>query len=67
MSGPYIDLGPGGGMSDEDQTKLDSLLDVESGLSDREIEFLDSIDKKRDRPLTEKQANWLDSIYERLC
>ena len=45
---------------------LDEVLEVEEGLSGREIDFLDSLDNGwRGRDLTEKQAEWLNKIWER--
>lgn len=67
MSSSFVNLGDDNGMSSEHQNMLDQLLDVESGLSDREVEFIDSLDKKRQYPLSQKQAAWLEAIYERMC
>ncbi len=52
---------------------LDDLLDVEDGLSEWEVKFVDDIDKRRqadsDRPrmLTPKQAAKLQEIWEKHC
>lgn len=46
---------------------LDELLERESGLSAWELDFICDLDKRRDRPLTERQADKLLQIWERLC
>jgi len=46
---------------------LDDLLKCEGGLSAREIEFLDDMDGKRNLVWSDKQIEWLDIIYERVC
>lgn len=51
----------------EDQAKLlDDLLECEdAGFTGWEIDFLDSLDKQRDRPLTDKQAAVLERISKK--
>lgn len=52
-------------MDGEYQEMLDDLMQVESGLSAWEIDFLESIDGAE--RLTEKQALKLCQIHDRLC
>lgn len=48
--------------------KIQELFDLEDGLSEWEIDFLENIFSNwRDRDLTEKQEQTLEKIYERLC
>jgi len=49
---------------------VDELLEVESGLSDKDIEFLESLDKQRGGAftlawITEAQAVWVRDLEER--
>jgi hypothetical protein len=46
---------------------LDDLLRCECGLSGRELDFIEDMDGKRNLTWTEKQIDWLDIIYERVC
>ena len=46
---------------------LDDLLKVEGGLSGREMDFIENMDRKRNLTWSEKQINWLDRIYARVC
>jgi hypothetical protein len=46
---------------------LDDLLQCESGMSGRELDFIEDMDTKRHLHWTEKQIDWLDGIYERIC
>jgi len=46
---------------------LDDLLQVEGGLSAKELDFIEDMDGKRNLHWTEKQIAWLDRIYERVC
>ncbi len=46
---------------------LDDLLSCEGGLSGKEIDFLDDMNSKRNLEWSEKQIEWLDIIYERVC
>ena len=46
---------------------LDDLLRCEGGLSGSEIDFIEDMDGKRNLMWTEKQIDWLDRIYERVC
>jgi hypothetical protein len=45
---------------------LDELLALDSGLSDWEVNFIESV-SHRDDNLTEKQINIIYEIYERHC
>lgn len=47
------------------RSMIKELLQVESGLSDWDIEFLDNV-HKRDFPLTDKQGAMIEKIYRRL-
>lgn len=46
---------------------LDDLLECESGLSAREVEFIEDMDGIRERYWSQKQIDWLDKIYSRVC
>jgi len=46
---------------------LDDLLMVEGGLSGKELDFIEDMDKKRNINWTEKQVDWLDKIFQRVC
>ena len=53
-------------MTEQQEKLLDELLEQESGLSGKEMDFLGDLDTKwRERELTEKQAEWLEAIGER--
>lgn len=54
-------------MTDDQLRKLDELLDVEDGLSPREVEFIESLNHQRGRDLTARQEKWLDDIFGRVC
>jgi hypothetical protein len=54
-------------MTQKQEEELDALLDVETGLSGGAIDFLDSLDNDRTLELTEKQADWLDDLYDKHC
>jgi len=53
------------GLSPAHRQRCEELFELESGLADREIEFIEDI-YRRNWPLTDKQARWLDAICERL-
>lgn len=46
------------------RSMLEELFDVESGLSNKEIDFLDSINEW-DGQFTVPQAEWLQKIYDK--
>ncbi len=52
---------------DQAMDVLDDLLQCDRGLSCREMEFIEDMDKKRDLEWTEKQIDWLDQIYTKVC
>jgi len=53
-------------MNTIEHNQLDDLLDVESGLTDWELKFIEDLDSRwRDRELSDKQAATLEKIYER--
>jgi hypothetical protein len=57
-------------MTEEQEEQLDALLEVESGLRDHELDFIENLDhnlRERLITLTDKQAGWLQSLYERFC
>ncbi len=54
-------------MSDDDLRMLDELLDVEDGLTAWEMDFIESLNGRRGRELTESQADKLHQIFERVC
>jgi len=45
---------------------LDELLEVEEGLSNREIDFLDSLNNEWRGRMSGKQADWLEKIWNRI-
>jgi hypothetical protein len=47
------------------RSMLGELLDVESGLSDKEIDFLDSLNNWQG-DFTQRQVDWLQKIYWRV-
>jgi len=47
------------------RSMLKELLNTESGLSDNEIDFLDSLNQWNG-DFTEKQTKWLEKIYQRI-
>lgn len=53
-------------MNDDEKVFLDDLLEAESGLTPWEIDFIESLDKQRERSLTSKQAACLATIVERV-
>jgi hypothetical protein len=54
-------------MTPKEQSMLEELLDKESGLSGTEIDFLDDLSGDTGRSLSQKQADWLELIYNRVC
>lgn len=53
-------------MNEDEQKLLDDLLDAESGLHGREIDFIDSLDRSRNIELSVKQEAWLRRIADRV-
>lgn len=54
-------------MTEQQERLLDDLLATDSGLSGREIDFLDDLDQRwRNRDLSEPQNDWLQRIGERV-
>ena len=54
-------------MIPESQSILDGLLSHESErMTDREIEFIEDLNKKRDRSLSPRQKEWLDRIWRKV-
>ena len=50
-------------VTDDEEQLLDDLIDLESGLSPWEIDFVENLDRHwRDRDLTEKQSDTLRDI-----
>ena len=49
--------------------ELDDLLALESGLTDWEVGFIDSIDLRRDldRPMSTKQIAMVRQVWDRRC
>jgi len=48
-----------------EESMLDDLLNVESGLTGKDMDFIESLDKQRDQILSGKQINWLEDLTER--
>jgi len=54
-------------MTEQDyRDMLDEVCDAESGLSSREIEFIQSL-TEWDGAFTDPQKDWLQKIYDRVC
>jgi len=56
-------------LDDRQRDQLDALLDLSSEefqLQDREISFIDEMDKRRDHRFVESQLNRLDRIYRKV-
>lgn len=53
-------------MTEHEAYMLNALLELEDGLTDWEVEFIESL-SNQNRPLSQKQHDKLESIYERLC
>lgn len=47
-------------------TTVDQLLGVEEGLTTREIEFIENLDRNRVWVLSDKQEAWLNRIADRV-
>jgi len=56
-------------MDEQERAKdvLDELLQCESGMSGRELDFIEDMDKKHKFTWSEKQIAWLDKVYTRVC
>lgn len=53
-------------MTEQEISKLEDLLDLDEGLSGKELDFICNLDESwRDRELSEKQSDWLSSIWSR--
>lgn len=46
--------------------KLDEILAADAGMTDGELKFIESVNKQRQRALSQKQAKWLDDIWNKL-
>ncbi len=54
-------------MTSEQEKLLDELLEKDSGLTGWEMDFIDDMDQKfRERPLSEKQADALLRVWEKV-
>lgn len=53
-------------MTKDQESTLNDLLAAESGLTGWEMDFIDSLDLLRDRNLTEKQAEKLAAIAQKI-
>lgn len=51
-------------MTEEQESILDDLLEVESGLSLAAVEFIEDLDENRHWDLTPKQDAWLEALAE---
>jgi hypothetical protein len=48
--------------------KVQELCDLEEGLSERELEFVEQLSHlPRTTQLSKAQREWLDALHERLC
>lgn len=56
-------------MSPTEQKQLDELLEIaeedRTPLRERDIEFLQSLDGRRDRKMSDKQADWFDDLVQK--
>jgi hypothetical protein len=56
-------------MTKHEQRQLDELLEIaeeeETPLKERDVEFVQGLDGKRDRDLSEKQLKWFDDLVDR--
>jgi len=56
-------------MTKHEQPQLDELLEIaeeeETPLKERDVEFVQGLDGKRDRDLSEKQLKWFDDLVDR--
>ena len=46
---------------------LNDLLTCDGGMSGKELDFVEDMNKKRNQNWSEKQIDWLDIIYGRVC
>lgn len=47
---------------------LDDLLRQDEGLHSGELDFIEDLDQHwRGKDLTERQSDWLEKIWERIC
>lgn len=53
-------------MTEIQQKMLDEILEAETGLTGWEMDFIESLDKIRDCPLTEKQIDILIKINSKV-
>lgn len=54
-------------MTEDQLKKLDELLELEDGLSDWEVGFIENLSTQRSNALSDRQADKLQQIWERLC
>jgi len=55
-------------MTQEQVDMIDELIDLDHGLRPAEMDFIEQISHyDEDDELSEKQADWLEDIYQRLC
>jgi len=56
--------------TDDDTGMLQDLLDLEEGMSPRELEFIEDLSHQvfdLDWEITDNQRDWLKRIWKRLC
>ena len=49
------------------KNKRDAAANFKRVMSGKELDFIENMDKKRNLWWSEKQVDWLDKIYERIC
>ncbi|MFH1417296.1 MAG: hypothetical protein ABII12_03305 [Planctomycetota bacterium] len=55
-------------MTQQQEDMLDEILATESGMTGREMDFIEDMDARwRTRALSEKQADWLIAIWTKVC
>ena len=56
-------------MTDQEQHDLDALLEIaredQTPLNPRDVEFVCSLDARRDRSLSPRQGDWFDDLVRR--
>jgi len=54
-------------MTEEERDWLNELLEIEEGLSSREVDFIESLSHRQTSELSGRQHDWLKRLYEQHC
>lgn len=54
-------------MTDDEREMLHDLLELDHGLSPREVDFIEDLSHRQERGLTDKQWMWLRKLWEKHC